>query len=227
MDGDIEMGKYDLTKHFDSKILNILMDPEQRILKNKYLAVAFWDLSGFSNLCNNLIDEPFAISELLELYFQEANDIIHRYDGIIDKFIGDGVMAYFGYSTNEKQEIASQAVNAALDLREKFKEIKESWSTKLVTKSINLDDVTLICGIHIGNVLFGLLETKSRNQITLVGSNVNFANRLEGIAETNQIIVSKEIIDLVGNKYNFDAITHDIYSYGKTEVFNIKVKKAD
>ena len=227
MDKDIEIDKYDLTKHFDSKILNILMDPEQRILQNKYLAVAFWDLSGFSNLCNNLIDEPFAISELLELYFQEANDIIHRYDGIIDKFIGDGVMAYFGYSSNEKEEIASQAVNAALDLREKFKEIKESWSGKLVTKSINLADVTLICGIHIGNVLFGLLETKSRNQITLVGSNVNFANRLEGIAETNQIIVSKEIIDLVGNKYKFDAITHDIYSYGKTEVFNIKERNAN
>ena len=137
MDKDIEIYKYDLTKHFDSKILNILMDPEQRKLKNKYLSVAFWDLSGFSNLCNNLIDEPFAISELLELYFQEANDIIHRYDGIIDKFIGDGVMAYFGYSSNEKEEIASQAVNASLDLREKFKGIKESWSGKLVTKSIN------------------------------------------------------------------------------------------
>jgi class 3 adenylate cyclase len=107
MDKDIEIGKYDLTKHFDSKILNILMDPEQRKLKNKYLAVAFWDLSGFSDLCNSLVDEPFAISELLELYFQEANDIIHRYEGIIDKFIGDGVMAYFGYSSNEKEEIAS------------------------------------------------------------------------------------------------------------------------
>ena len=129
---------------------------------------------GFANLCNKLIDEPFAISELLKLYFQEANDIIHRYDGIIDKFIGDGVMAYFGYSSNEKHEIASHAINAALDLREKFKDIKAYWSTKFVDKSISLDDVYLKCGIHIGNVLFGLLETKSRNQITLVGTNVNF-----------------------------------------------------
>jgi class 3 adenylate cyclase len=72
--------------------------------------------------------------------------------------------------------------------------------------------------------LFGLLETNSRNQITLVGSNVNFSNRLEGIAQTNQIIVSKEVIDLVGNKYHFDTITRDIFSYGKTEVFNVKEK---
>ena len=60
-------------------------------MKNKYLSVVFWDISGFANLCNKLLDEPFAITELLKSYFQEANDIIHRRDGIIDKFIGDGI----------------------------------------------------------------------------------------------------------------------------------------
>jgi class 3 adenylate cyclase len=83
----------------------------------------------------------------------------------------------------------------------------------------------LKCGIHIGNVLFGLLETKNRNQITLVGTNVNFASRLEGIAEKNQIVVSKEILALIGNSYYFDTVTHDIHAYGKTEVFNIKDKR--
>ena len=92
------------------------------------------------------------ITELLKLYFQEANDIIHRYDGIIDKFIGDGVMAYFGYSSNDKQEIASQSINAALDLREKFEDIKVYWSTKFVNKSISLEDVYVKCGVHIGSV---------------------------------------------------------------------------
>lgn len=225
MNKGIDVGKDDLMKYFDSKIFNILKDPEQRTLKNKYLSVVFWDISGFANLCNKLVDEPFAITELLKLYFQEANDIIHRYDGIIDKFIGDGVMAYFGYSSNEKQEIASHAINAALDLREKFKDIRVYWSNKFVDKWISLDNVYLKCGIHIGNVLFGLLETKNRNQITLVGVNVNFASRLEGIAENNQIVVSKEMIDLIGDSYYFDTITHDIHAYGKTQVFNIKGKK--
>jgi len=225
MNKGIDVDKDDLVKYFDSKIFDILKDPDQRTLKNKYLSVVFWDISGFANLCNKLVDEPFAISELLKLYFQEANDIIHRYDGIIDKFIGDGVMAYFGYSSNEKQEIASHTVNAALDLREKFEDIKVYWSAKFVDKSISLDDVYLKFGIHIGNVLFGLLETKFRNQITLVGTNVNFASRLVGIAEKNQIVVSKEMISLIGNSYYFDTITHDIHAYGKTEVFDIKGKR--
>lgn len=221
----IDVGNSDLMKYFDSKIFDILMDPKQRTLKNKYLSIVFWDISGFANLCNKLVDEPFAITELLKLYFNEANDIIHKYDGIIDKFIGDGVMAYFGYPSNEKQEIASHAINAALDLREKFEEVKVNWSTKFPDKSTNLDDVYLKCGIHIGNVLFGLLETENRNQITLVGSNVNFASRLEGIAEKNQIVVSKEMIDLTGNIYYFEPNIHHIKSYGKIQVFKIKGKK--
>src|SRR5688500_10503569 len=149
---DIDVSRDELMKYFDSNILNILMDHEQRTLKNKYLSVVFWDISGFANLCNKLVDEPFAISELLKLYFQEANDIIHRYDGIIDKLIGDGVMAYFGYPSDEKREIASAAINAALDLREKFEDIKVYWLTKFVDKSISLEDVFVKCGIHIGNV---------------------------------------------------------------------------
>jgi class 3 adenylate cyclase len=227
MNKGIDVGKDDLVKYFDSKIFNILMDPEQRTLKNKYLSIVFWDISGFANLCNKLVDEPFAITELLKLYFHDANDIIHRYDGIIDKFIGDGVMAYFGYSSSAKQEIASNTIDAALDLREKFEEIKGIWSTKYLDKSVNLDDVYLKCGIHIGNVLFGLLETKFRNQITLVGPNVNFASRLEGIAEKNQIVVSKDMIDLVWDSYYFDSSARDIHSYGKTEVFNIQKKRGE
>ncbi len=194
-------------------------------MKNKYLSVVFWDISGFANLCNRLVDEPFAITELLKLYFQEANDTIHRYDGIIDKFIGDGVMAYFGYSSNDKQEIASQAINAAVDLREKFEDIKVYWSTKFVDKSISLEDVYVKCGVHIGSVLFGLLETKSRNQITLVGTNVNFASRLEGIAEKNQIVVSKEMINLIGNSYYFHTITHYIMHTEKQKYLILKEKE--
>jgi len=56
---------------------------------------------------------------------------------------------------------------------------------QLVKKDLNniKIDISLKCGIHFGDVLIGLLETKYRNQITLIGSNVNFANRLEGIAD--------------------------------------------
>ena len=77
--------------------------------------------------------------------------------------------------------MTSDAINTALELRETFKLTKKHLIQQLV--KIHLDDIaihiSLKCGIHLGDVLIGLLETKYRNQITLIGSNVNFANRLE------------------------------------------------
>jgi class 3 adenylate cyclase len=65
------------------------------------------------------------------------------------------------------------------------------------------------------------LETKYRNQITLIGSNVNFTSRLEGIADNDEIIVSEDIIKVVKDKFASEALERDIYSYGKVKVHNI------
>jgi class 3 adenylate cyclase len=65
------------------------------------------------------------------------------------------------------------------------------------------------------------LETKYRNQITLIGSNVNFTSRLEGIADNDEIIVSEDIIKVVKDKFASESLERDIYSYGKVKVHNI------
>ena len=108
-------------------------------------------------------------------------------------------------------------------MRERFKITKKSLTQQLVKEDLNdiKIDISLKCGIHIGDVLIGLLETKYRNQITLIGSNVNLANRFEGIAENEDIIASEDIINLVKNKFVFESLEHDIYSYGKVQVHNI------
>ena len=58
----------------------------------------------------------------------------------------------------------------------------------------------------------------------MIGSNVNFASRLEDKAETNQIIVSKEVLDVIKDEYDFERLDHNIKSYGFIEVFNIRSK---
>ena len=119
------------------------------------------------------------------------------------------------------------AINTALELRETFNITKKHLAQQLV--KIHFDDnqinVSLKCGIHIGNVLIGLLETKYRNQITLIGSNVNFASRLEGIAKNDEIITSEEILKLLNDKFAFESLERDIYSYGKAKVYNILSKR--
>ena len=72
---------------------------------------AFWDLSGFSDMCNQFIYDPSTIVHFLKKYFNEANKIIHKNDGILDKFIGDGIMAYFGYYDNAGNQAAINAMD--------------------------------------------------------------------------------------------------------------------
>jgi class 3 adenylate cyclase len=83
-----------------------------------------WDISSFSKLCNELKNEPHLIVEFLQEYFTNANRIIHRHNGILDKFLGDGIMAYFGYKTSDDGGIggAVSSINAAFELQKSFED---------------------------------------------------------------------------------------------------------
>ncbi len=71
------------------------------------------------------------------------------------------------------------------------------------------------------------METEYRNQITVIGSNVNFASRLVGKAEKNQIIISKDMLNIIGIEFIYEPIDAEIQSYGKVKIYNIKERKKD
>ncbi len=216
-----------IKKYFDPTIYQMLLSPQEHKLRTEKLVIVFWDIAGFATLCNRLNNYPFIIVDLLKNVFSEAERVILKNNGIIDKFIGDGIMAFYGYRQSKENQMAIDAINTALELREKFKLVNKQLTKRLIKEHLNdyKFNISLKCGIHIGDVLIGLLETEYRNQITLIGSNVNFANRLEGKAEDDQIIVSENVLELVKDSFAFQSIEHDIYSYGKVKVFNILSKK--
>ncbi|HYF98578.1 MAG TPA: adenylate/guanylate cyclase domain-containing protein [Candidatus Saccharimonadales bacterium] len=224
---DARLDDISIKKFFDPTIYEMLLNPQEHKLRNDKLVIVFWDISGFATLCNRLNNYPFIIVDLLKNAFSEAERIILKNNGIIDKFIGDGIMAFFGYHQTKENQMALDAIITALEFRENFKIIKNQLSERLIKEHLNdfEFDISLKCGIHIGDVLIGLLETEYRNQITLIGSNVNFANRLEGKAENDQIIVSENVLQLVKDSFDYQPLEQDIYSYGKVKVFNILSKK--
>ena len=85
-----------LEKYLDPAIYSILHNENLYKIQSKNLAIVFWDLFGFSALCNNLKYEPLSITTLLKEYLDFTTKIIHENDCVVDKFIGDGIMAYFG-----------------------------------------------------------------------------------------------------------------------------------
>ena len=203
---DVEPDHITLEKFLDPGIRKILSRPSLYQLQSKDMTLVFWDLSRFSILCNELKNISIAIAGLLRQYFDEAVRIIHKHKGIVDKFIGDGILAYFGFHAISKHALgAVDAVNSALELRNSFKKIKSNW-IKLWNLDENEINISLKCGIHSGNVLFGLLDTQTRSQITVIGPSVNLASRLEGLAKDSQIIISRDTKELIHDAFKEKSI---------------------
>ena len=184
-----------LEKYVDPVVLEQIRDPELVTMQNKILTIVFWDLSGFSVLCEKLKSHKELIVEFLREYFSEAAVIIQKHKGVLDKFMGDGIMAFFGYKDTDANDNgrrgAISAVKAAIELRNFFDEMKLEWINLWITKTgQQVISTDLRCGMNTGNVLVGLILTDVRDQFTTIGSNVNLASRLESVANKDQIIVS-------------------------------------
>jgi class 3 adenylate cyclase/plastocyanin len=201
-----------LEKYVDPVVLEQIRDPELVTMQNKILTVVFWDISGFSVLCESLQSHPELVVAFLREFFSEAAMIIHKHDGVLDKFIGDGIMAYFGFkdsfvSDNGKKG-AICAANAAMELRDFFDEIKGDWIDLWKAKSEEQEEISihLRCGMNTGNVLVGLILTEKRDQFTTIGTNVNLASRMEGVATEDQIIASPFTKMLIEDEFNLIVV---------------------
>lgn len=184
-----------LRRYFDPTLFDtITKDPSILALKERVLTICFWDIRGFSLLCEILKARPELIAGFLKDYFQIAAKTIFEHGGILDKFIGDGVMALFGV-LNEKEggdkDDAILAVQAALALRVEFNELLDLWQPRWNFHTQQKIIIGLGCGITTGDVLVGNVGTDFRDQFTALGPNVNFAARVESRSKSGQILVSK------------------------------------
>ena len=176
-------------------------------LQTKNLTIVFWDLTGFSELFN-LVQRQYEVTLFLEQYFGLADQLIHRYNGILNKFIGDGILAIFGQARNKSGiSGATEAVNCALEFRRAFETMKSTW-IKLWHLHFGYRSmrINLKCGIDTGDVLFGRLGTDKRDEITVLGSVVNLASRLEYRAKSNQILISEATFRKVKDMFKLEGI---------------------
>ena len=199
-----------LQRQVDPTVVEYLSNPRAILLQNKILTIVFWDISGFSNLCEKLKDHLELIAEFLREYLELATRIIHEYGGVVDKFIGDGILAYFGFKENDGNDRdgyigTENAIFAALKLKNHLKMLK-IIGCKYGIKLLTLIHIDVKCGINTGPVLVGLLRSGERDQFTVIGTHVNLASRLEGRVEKKEIIISTFTMAKVRGKFNVEAI---------------------
>jgi adenylate cyclase len=202
-----------LIRYVDPIILEIFNYPNLEIFRNKVLTIVFWDISGFSRLCELLKNQHYLIVGFLREFFNEANAIIHKNDGILDKFIGDGIIAIFGFKDNNTHDNTKSvllALNSAIELDIIFEKIKSEWIKIWKYQfGLGIEDIYLKCGINTGEALVGKINTEKRDQFTVFGSTVNLASRLQELAEKNQILVSEETKNIIENKFTLKEISVD------------------
>jgi adenylate/guanylate cyclase family protein len=203
---DDPYSKEQLGIYFDPFIYKHIKELKLDGININNLIIVFWDISNFSALIKELkalMKKLFKkqgpifeeVEYLLRDYHTEATRVIKKNNGILDKFIGDGIFAYFGYQDKKFDIDHSKAMNAALEFKTNFIKIKEKHM-KILYSHYNYKpttDINLKCAMHIGQVLFGYWYSPLRSQITAIGDDVNFCSRLEGFAGKDQIIISKEL----------------------------------
>lgn len=197
-----------LQRQLDPAIIEYLSDPHATLIQNRVMTIVFWDISNFSKLTEVFKDHPELIAVFLNEYLGVAVPIIHENGGIIDKFIGDGILAYFGFKEADDDGSigASNAIIAALRIKKAFQFFKKNWLdiwSTVTNFDINID---IKCGINTGSVLVGLMGSQERDQFTVIGTHVNLASRMEGIAEADQIVISQYTKEKVAQKFNLETI---------------------
>lgn len=197
-----------LQRQLDPAIIEYLSDPHAILIQNKVMTIVFWDISNFSKLTEIFKDHPELIAVFLNEYLGVAVPIIHEYGGIIDKFIGDGILAYFGFKeTDDDGSIgASNAIVAALKIKKAFQFFKKNWLDIWSTVTNFDTNIDIKCGINTGSVLVGLMGSQERDQFTVIGTHVNLASRMEGIAEADQIVISQYTKEKVSQKFTMETI---------------------
>jgi len=158
--------------------------------------ILFTDIIDFTQLAEK--SPPRVINILLNHYFSTMTDVIFSYDGTLDKFIGDGMMAVFG-APMEREDDAERAILAA-------KEIKRQLAVMMAEQESPRKKFDIRIGINTGRVVAGNIGSPRRMDYTVIGDPVNIASRLESIAKPNQILIGEETYKAVKNKFKIKKV---------------------
>lgn len=151
------------------------------------VSVMFCDIVGFTPLSRRLA--PAEVASLLNLFFSEMTDVIFKYNGTLDKFIGDAIMSVFG-APNHIPDHADSAVRCAVEIHHNL----EALNRKLREDR----QLEIRIGINSGTVVAGDIGSEKRMEYTVLGDTVNIASRLESeVCKPGAIVVGQRTWDLL------------------------------
>ena len=204
------MGKYlsqDIMKNVVQNIDDIKLGG-----KRANVTVLFADIRGFTSMSEKMTAEE--VSVILNEYFTEIEPIITKYNGVINKFIGDAVMAIFGEPVQDINHPVN-AVRCANDMLKKVSQLQDKWLFEGKPK------IEIGIGINTGEAFVGNIGSEKRLEYTVIGDTVNLASRIESynkVYKTNFLISS--------STYSYVSSIADVIKISEVQIRG-KAKKMD
>lgn len=176
----------------DDVVTNLLERPEGLKLggDRREITILTSDLRGFTTLSERM--PPEEVIHVLNLYLEYMADVINRYQGTIDEFMGDGILALFGAPT-AREDDALRAVACACAMQLAMGAVNERL------KQMGLPPLEMGIGINTGEVVVGNIGSEKRTKYGIVGSPVNLTYRIESYTRGGQILVTAETLAAAGD----------------------------
>ena len=173
-----------LSQYFPPAQVEMLMKEEINISlggKKEEVTIIFCDIRGFTSISEHM--QAMEVMDFLNEFFSVMTNIIFSFDGMVDNYMGDCIMAVFGGPFNHEND-QERAVKAAIEMQKAQQELNKHFTEE------GKKPFSIGIGIHSGEVSRGNIGSEQLKKYTVIGSNVNISSRLCSVAKAGEIILS-------------------------------------
>jgi len=188
--------------------------------EERMVTVLFADIRGFTPLSENM--PPADVISILNECMTRISKVINAHGGVIDKFVGDEVMALFGVPI-EQPGAAVEAVKCATEIIIEL----EKWN--LEREAQGKEKILMGVGVHKGEMIAGNMGSENRLNYTVIGANVNLAFRLCAVAKPMEVLISESVLNDESVKQIVDVQREESFQLkgftGEIKAFGVRIKK--
>ena len=185
------------------------------------ICVLFSDVRDFTTLSEKM--PPQIVTTVLQRYFDRMVHAVHRFDGTVDKFIGDGMMVLFG-APRKSPDPCGDAVQCALAMLSELDALNAEFERD------GLPTLTIGIGVNYGTVTVGNIGSSERHNYSAIGDAVNVAARIEGLTKDlgRKIIITEAVVSRIeAERFHFDPLgEHAVKGHSPVNVWGIRTVRA-
>lgn len=178
-----------------SAVLEAATGPITPTGERRHLTVMFCDLVGSTALSEKL--DPEDLRDVIHAYQEVCVGVIERYDGHVAQYLGDGLLAYFGYPTAHEED-ARRAIQASREICAAMGPLQDKLGA--------MAEIAVRIGLHSGLVVIGEVGAGERREHLALGETPNVAARVQGLAATNTVAISEDTRRLARGYFVYDAL---------------------